>query len=332
MPKGEVSARLRVEEKEGDWRTDVPSVQEAVPSGDVLAICVADIHLSHNPPAGRQAELSWYNAMDRYLWQLRELKLKHKCPILCAGDLFNTWKEPAELINFALDNLPEMLTIPGQHDLPFHVYKDVHKSPYWTLVASGRTKHMEEGGVYYTPGLRIMGFPWESKPRTWTHDKDGRLKVAVIHGYVWKKGEGEHPAAKIEDHVNSRMKQFKGFDILIFGDNHMQFVYDKKPFVFNCGCLIPRRQDERFQVPRVGLIKKNGTVEGHYLDNSEDKWSETTSEEAAAVAPDKYQKFIEDVKGLREKGVDFKARLRHAAQQPDIPAGVKQFVLECMEG
>ena len=54
--------------------------------------------------------------MQRSLEQIRDLQKEFDCPVICAGDIFDKWNSPPELINFAYDNLPEIYAIPGQHD------------------------------------------------------------------------------------------------------------------------------------------------------------------------------------------------------------------------
>ena len=84
------------------------------------AMCIAcgDIHLSHNPPVARSAEKDWYAAQLRSLSELNSLKSKLQVPVVCTGDVFDDgWRPsrcPAELINFAIDNLPFMFP---SHDL-----------------------------------------------------------------------------------------------------------------------------------------------------------------------------------------------------------------------
>ena len=72
----------------------------------VIAILCADVHLSLNPPVWRSNEPDWFAAMKRPLDEIKELQKKnHDCPVFCAGDIFHKWDSPAELINWAIDNL-----------------------------------------------------------------------------------------------------------------------------------------------------------------------------------------------------------------------------------
>ena len=101
---------------------------------NIIAIFAADLHLSLKAPIWRSTEQDWFEAMLRPLVELRTLATLHNCPIVYAGDIFDKWNSPPELINFAIEHLPKGHAIPGQHDLPLHNYEDIRKSAYWTLV------------------------------------------------------------------------------------------------------------------------------------------------------------------------------------------------------
>jgi len=87
----------------------------------VLAILMADIHLSLKAPIWRSAEPDWLDAQARPLKEVKLLQDKYKCPVICAGDIFDRsrktadgWNAPAELINYAIEYLPDdMYAIPA---------------------------------------------------------------------------------------------------------------------------------------------------------------------------------------------------------------------------
>ncbi|GAG04154.1 unnamed protein product, partial [marine sediment metagenome] len=159
----------------------------------VLALLCSDLHLSHVPPAARSAESDWYAAMKRPLDEIRELARLHgkadglkQVKILCAGDVFDSsgadrrrWNSPPELINFAIDALPEgMYCIPGQHDLPNHNYGEIKRSAYWTLAKAGKLHNLPPGKsmlLRLDGSATVTAFPWgyEIEP------PKGRKRVAT---------------------------------------------------------------------------------------------------------------------------------------------------------
>ena len=238
---------------------------------DVVAIVCSDLHLSHKPPSWRSEESDWYVAMKRPLQELGALHAKYQVPILCAGDLFDRWNSPPELINFAMDHLPPMYCIPGQHDLPYHDMTQIDKSAYWTLVKAEHIINLEEGAQQYVWGMQVRGFPWgvQCVPPAKT-DTIG-LRIALVHEYVWIPGYS-YPTALGSSKLSSSRTEFKKWDVVVIGDNHIS--WDKRigrTTFFNCGGFYRRKSDEDNHKPRVGLVRADGTVESHYLDISCDK-------------------------------------------------------------
>jgi len=192
------------------------------------AIFVSDIHLSHLAPALRSNEPDWYEAMARPVRELRRLAGKLNVPVICAGDVFDKWSPPAELITFAIQELPEMYAVPGQHDLKHHSYEDIEKSGYWTLVEAGVIHHLEPGSPQRVNNLELYGFPWKH-PITPCPNKNERLKVAVIHAYCW---EGQYKYLNAPESGNVRNFKLSGYDAAVIGDNHIGWARGK---VCNCG-------------------------------------------------------------------------------------------------
>src|SRR4051812_41246060 len=96
----------------------------------VAAILTGDLHLGHSCPPVRQVEKTgqenqkrWYRTMGCALAEIQSLAAEHRCPIVVAGDLFQSWREPAELVNFILNQMRPGIAwyaIPGNHDVPHH--------------------------------------------------------------------------------------------------------------------------------------------------------------------------------------------------------------------
>ena len=191
----------------------------------VLAILCSDLHLSHTPPSIRTATPDWYEVMEHYLCQLRDLQTKYDCPVICAGDLFDNWHSPPELINFAIDHLPsKMFCVPGQHDLPNHSYSEMHRSAYWTLVKAKRIVNLHPSTpVEAGNNLTLHGFPWGEELYDLKKD-DNRIHIAVIHKYIYKNKRTAFYGVNKNSHVNKIKSQLKGYDAAVFGDNHISWI------------------------------------------------------------------------------------------------------------
>lgn len=302
----------------------------------VIAIFCADLHLSHTPPVARSAEPDWYAAMARPLKELRELAERYGCPVICAGDVFDRWNSPPELINFAMGELPEMYAIPGQHDLPHHNYDDIKRSAYWTLVIAGVVKEIDPIFRTAIPGGAILyGFPWGKEVEGLDEQLLKEcpidvLRVAVIHAYCWL-GKSGYPNSPKGSHLSRYGARLKGYDVAVFGDNHQGFVADYECMVFNCGCLIPRRQDEREYKPAVGLLLDDGSVQRHELDTSQDKWLDVEDDPVGTGSVEGLDEFLDTLNELDVHCLDFREAVVRYLDENKPGKGTEKVLLEAME-
>lgn len=304
---------------------------------DIIALAVADIHLSLNPPLARKGEEQqpggWLGAMARPLKELEDLKMDlGGVPILCAGDIFDKWNPSPELINFAMDHLPEMYAVPGQHDLPFHSYADIEKSAYWTMVKHERIHNLnpKKGMGILNKGLSVWGWPWGFPVVPCPLTRGGCLNIAVVHEYTWTQGglQGDtgYVGAPAEQRLNTL--RYEDYDVIVIGDNHISWnVSGDGRTVFNCGGFYRRKSDEVDHRPRVGLIHKDGSVESHYLDCSKDILIPTTHEEQTIVNHD-LTAFLARLQDLQGLSLDYREELlRAVAGQPE---SVKKLIVEAL--
>lgn len=311
---------------------------------DVIAICCADIHLSLNPPLARKGEeqqpSGWFAAMARPLKELEDLKMDlGGVPILFSGDLFDKWNSSPELINFAMDHLPEMYAIPGQHDLPFHSIVDIHKSAYWTLVKHERIKNISPDHSWAVGRhMTVHGFPWGRKVEPLKVIQPmGKpvLNVALVHEYTWTAATG-YVGAPPERRVEQNFQRYGGYDVVVIGDNHKSWeargVVPESPHgpfscIWNCGGFYRRKSDEVDHKPRVGLIHADGSVESHYLDCSKDIMVPTAHEEQVIVNQD-LAAFLARLQDIQGMSLDYREELLRAlAGQPE---NVRKLVVEAL--
>lgn len=311
---------------------------------EVLAIFLADIHLSLKAPLWRSAEPDWLEAQYRPLEEVRTLQNKHKCPIICAGDTVNKWNCSPELINYALNYLPEMYAIPGQHGLPNHQYADIHRSAYWTLVQAGKIKNLEPEGVTIVglmSGQRLIlsAFPpgYEIKPVSGCKDDkdEGDIWVAVVHDYLWIPGHS-YPNAPADNQLTRKVKQLEGYDVAVYGDNHKGFsgvgsnAY--KVEVFNCGTLMRRKSDEIDYKPQIGLLLESGKVVPYYLDTSKDKHLDSVDMALKTEQSNlEMTEFMNELGKLGKTALDFKDAMKEFLHSGGASPEAKHIILRAME-
>lgn len=300
---------------------------------NVIAILLSDIHLSLKPPVWRSAEPDWFEAMARPLDEIKELQKEYPyCPILCAGDIFDKWNSSPEIINFALEHLPDgMFAIPGQHDLPLHNYEDIKRSAYWTLVEADKITNVTQDLINIASSeLTLYGIPYGGRIDSATPHQSEFLQIAIVHDYVWITNYG-YPGAPLENNVSALEKKLSGWDVVVFGDNHKGFLTYKigQTTVFNCGTLMRRKLDEIDYKPQVGLLLDTGEVISHYLDISKDKYLDKVE---GKVDPElDMTSFIEELEKLGETALDFRDAMKRFFRKGKITNEAKQVIIDAME-
>lgn len=264
--------------------------------------------------------------MEHHLGQLTDLQDKFDCPVVCAGDIFDKWNSPPELINFALKYLPFMYAVYGQHDLPFHNPKLLKRSAFWTLVTAGKVNLLRPNKPREVGPIRLHGFPWGSELKPLERGHDLLIEVAVIHHYVWSQKYNCYLGARGEDYVGKMRKHLKGYDVCHFGDNH-KFLQVQT--VFNPGTFIRRKLDERGHTPCVGLLYSDGEVGAVAFDTRTDQFLEPadlplTSNDIGMEG------FIEELLDLADGAVNFAESVKRILNRDKVPDRVKRLILSAM--
>jgi hypothetical protein len=231
------------------------------------------MHLSHTAPLARQGEPDWYMSMWRVLNKLSSTAVifgdtkfqKGALPVVVAGDIFDRWNAPAELINFACEHMPVIYAVPGQHDLPNHNYADIKRSAYWTLVEAGKIVHLEYGQPrqHFNGRLLISGFAWgqEIKPYKREATRFPQISLAVCHRYIHNGIGTNYMGASGDYRVSKLARKLNGYDAAVFGDNHIGFQFGVGDCnVLNGGTLMRRSSADIDYEPHVGILYDNGYI------------------------------------------------------------------------
>jgi DNA repair exonuclease SbcCD nuclease subunit len=281
----------------------------------VEAVLISDLHLSAKAPAIRAEEPSWANAMLRTIAQVQAIAAQHKAPIVCAGDVFNTWDSPPELINWALDNLPKMYAIPGNHELPSHNPQLEHRSAYGTLRRAGILKELSSWPTQIG-ALLLYGHAY-GEPEPIRDVNFSGIHVLVTHQFLYLADQG-HPGAPEEQKLSRSAGRFQGFDIVVAGDNHQPFSVrlSHGTLVVNCGSLMRRRACED-HVPCVWLLHRDQTVSRIELDISQDVVTQRETKAEPGEEDEENETisaFVEELKTTRQCRLDFRDNLLRAAR------------------
>lgn len=220
---------------------------------------LADLHLGYEPPWERHAE-SQRRERDARLakavaWAMdRDIDL-----VLIAGDLFETHRPPAPLVDSVIANLQQLVdagiqlvTLPGNHDeISYHdsVYRREGKrwpgllieNPNMQKVATLRCRGtpVHIYSLAYTSGLTRTHPPLADFPRP---DGDG-FHIALLHGSLdWDRGDRSLP-------IDGQALEAAGYDYTALGHIHRHIVRGQKNPIVYPGMI----EGKDFDDPGVGF-------------------------------------------------------------------------------
>lgn len=291
---------------------------------EIIAIVCSDLHLSHKPPIWRSCEPDWYAAMKRQLLELADLQTRlDDTLIYCAGDIFDKWNAPAELINFAINTLPPMLAIPGQHDMPSHNFEELDRSAYGTINYANAIRDISGGDDESQLGWR--GFEWGAKPPQ--RKGEEFFGVSLIHEYVWMPGKSYKNDA---EGGNTKQIAIK-YDskLVVSGDNHIHF-YDKTNNVYNCGGFFRRTKDQIDHHPCVGLVYSDFHVVPYRMDISADRHLSDEQTAEIVKANEDLKLYIAGLGALGETNIDFHNVVTRYMERTNVSGKVRQYLRKCL--
>ena len=303
-----------------------------------LAVFVSDLHLQARVPRAR-AEESWFDVMRERLKLLEDTA--QGAPIFCAGDVFDHWAPGPELINFAIEHLPLMWSIPGQHDLPGHNYEGRSRGAYHTLELAGCIFDMPPGRLplgnmppsVLAAGVRVYTAPWGFElPEPEPEDKD-KFKILIAHRYVATGEDTAYPGAPPSSFlVGGVARACEKYDLAVFGDNHKGFTTKLRGCtVMNHGAFIPRASDEMDYRPQVGVLYQNLEFKVERL-IPKASWRTAPAdlgETKRSGQGAEYTDYIKSCRNLREPPVPFLDRLKLIADS--VGGGVGDVIRRVRE-
>jgi len=270
--------------------------------------------------------------MERPLRELEGLAGEYGVPVLCAGDVFDHWAATPELINWLLTTItrrPFLYAIPGQHDLPYHNLEDIHKSAFWTLVKAGFVEYVTS--PYQLGSISVSGFPFGVEPKR-AKPTMGLLKVALIHRYVWV-GKHSYPGAPTEQEAKGVASLYRGYDVLVFGDNHKGFdTHCGDTTVWNCGTFMRRKADEIAYQPRIGVLFLDGAIAEHELDISGEviEKAEVGADLPEGTTAD-IDRLVSELMTLKWSIPDFADAISKVLDKKRVSKPVRTIILEALE-
>lgn len=237
-------------------------------------ILTGDWHLREDTPVCRQDD--YWQAQEAKIEFIRDLQIKHCCPILNSGDLFNTWKPSPRLLAWAIEVLNTFVpmgngvqahyVVPGNHDLPQHNLDMLYKTGM-AVLHKARVVQVMELPRWAIDGRTVLFFPWG---HTWENESIELPKhideaIAVAHVMTYQ-GKTPWPGIEAED-AKTLLKRLSGYKLVVTGHNHKPFVEEYKGrLLVNPGSVMRMSADQVDHKPCVYLwYADTNTVEPVYL-------------------------------------------------------------------
>ena len=235
-----------------------PSID--LPSSPPTAILISDLHGRTKQPRSRTD--SYWEAFKKKMTFLRELQnsLSEKegilPPILCGGDVLDSWNVPHEVITWMLTNLPSnFYAVLGQHDIRSHNLNTLSQSAIASLVAINAIRILNNTTPTKLIGgdgssFNVLGASWgEDIPEGKDLNNTDPLQVIVTHKTIIDERE---PFEGVEAH--SLLRRYSEYDLILSGDNHKPFVIKgDKGLLVNPGSFMRLSADQESHRPRIYL-------------------------------------------------------------------------------
>jgi DNA repair exonuclease SbcCD nuclease subunit len=224
---------------------------------------------------------------------------KRSLPLVIGGDVFDvpTVSEALKNVFVAASRGTDVYAIAGQHDLPYHSWKNVNKSSFGVLWNTGIIKSLEKIGRF----------------AHWGEDVSGKeTGLLFLHTLVY---EFDVPFYLEEKAVTAQelLKKYPRAKYIFCGDNHSGFVYtqDSRSVIVS-GCLNRQTTDKKEYLPKILIIDtETGRVEHVFVPDAtdivDDRYLVKRHERDGRIVA-----FAAAIKGSKALSLDFKKNVEVA--------------------
>jgi len=209
-------------------------------------LLTGDWHLTNRSPKSRTDD--YVRSQQDKIKEINSIAFKHYIDIMLQpGDLCDKHEYPDSFKTRWVRYLrycPNILTVPGQHDLRYHT-SPTDNTPYGVLAELANMEILGVKPSNLEDRTFVYGSPWNQDiPEITTEGTN----ILVTHRMV--SVEQEWPGQKFEQ-PGGLVRKYD-FDLIVSGDNHksFDFEYDGKRLV-NCGSLMRANIDQADHQPCV---------------------------------------------------------------------------------
>lgn len=303
----------------------------------VDAILCADVHMRHDTPKCRTDD---YQHAQWTKWQeILELGVHYDAPILVAGDLGHKYQWPSPLLRefifrWSAAGQPEIILVPGQHDLPYHKVDNWDQSAIGVLEAAGCITVLLGSSrlpMSMAGDIMLYDFPWGV-------GMDRRIQgtectaIAMTHQLVMegKGNKADWPGADAAFALEL-LKAHPQFQLILSGDNHKPFVVEHDGrLLVNPGSVMRMTADQADHRPRVYLWNRQNEYEEYYLAAPADVITRDYLDEQQAKKH-RMEAFVASVADGPAKGLSFEDNVRRLMDERQVHKNVQDKVWECID-
>jgi DNA repair exonuclease SbcCD nuclease subunit len=283
-------------------------------------IITADWHISGTPPLCRlETEEEWLELQKNCIEEILKLAKSKECPVYIVGDICNraVISEAAKNMLFEIFNKYEAvkkIIMPGNHDLPYHLYSLVERSSYGLL-----EKICDSIWDYEDIQAAPFGLDKDKK-----YQKEN-AKILCTHQLV---SPTPLPGAKTPEEL---IEEFPGFKYIFTGDYHHAFAVAGETQIYNPGCINRQTADMSDYQPKVLWIDIEANVAKWFDLNTDIENGRITIEyvEVQKERDTRIASFIEKIGTKKNKTFDFLTNLKQRAAS--LPKEEKKVELQILK-
>ena len=283
-------------------------------------IVTADWHLRADRPRCR-LDQDWIGHQEYVLGQIANIANNEYADVAIVGDIFDTPKVTQRIEVMFLDFCDKVngnvFVLAGNHDLPYHSWKNVNNSSFGVIWKSGKVRHLNEIG----------------KAAHFGEEEEGRDPFFVFKHILCFPDRSSMPPNVNAISAEELVDQYPEAKYIFTGDYHGSFVKDfDGKLVINPGCITRQAADYKDYTPSV-IINSDieQTISWFDLDDGGNNVITDEYLREAENREDRISAFVDSIKVKGEISLDFKKNVDFELQSSDFNKSLKDIILELME-
>ena len=297
-------------------------------------ILASDLHIRSTVPRARNDDFA--GAMEQKLRFILDLA-RQSPPLITGGDLLDVARSDQELegwlIRLFREYGVEILTVPGQHELPNHSLAQYNRSSLAVLESAGviRVLTKDRGPIIHVNGWAFWGLAWGEEPDESMQDRKRKNML------IWHKMVTEVPLWPGQEVVQPTglLRKLPWYKLILTGDNHNTVFISpssdldgRERWLVNPGSMLRMTAAQVDHRPCV-FRYENDILEQIFLPVKSDVLDLTQLQEEKA-RDGRIEAFVERLNTTVEMGLDFEANLKSYFEENPVSDSVRDLIWRCV--